>query len=178
MKGKSNKLIDKVILSLDWDTIYEVNKCFKIGIGEGISGIPGVKRKPFLDGVTKNDIKNELKNILKHVMENDLSEFIYGHWMIFWSNAEWSLDELNKIKEEMEDPEDYYDEHLIIDSTLEVIYSPQRAMAMEPMPISNIESEDSDESKLENMLKKALDKEQYELASKIRDVIKIQKNQQ
>ena len=178
MKGKSNKLMDKVILSLDWDTIYEVNKCFKIGVGEGISGIPGVKRKPFLDGVTKNDIRNELKNILKHVMENDISEFIYGHWMIFWNNAEWSLDELNKIKDEVEDAEDYYDEHLIIDSTLEVIYSPQRAMAMEPVSITSIEADDSDESKLENMLKKALDKEQYELASKIRDVIKIQKNQQ
>jgi hypothetical protein len=178
MKGKNSNLIDKVILSLDWDTIFEVNKCFKVGVGEGISGIPGLKRKPFLAGITKNDIKNELKNLLKHVIENDISEFIYGHWMIFWNNAEWSLEELNKIKDEMDDDDDYYDEHLIIDSTLEVIYSPQRAIAMEPVPITSIGTDDSDETKLEEMLKKALQNEHYELASKIRDVLKIQKNQQ
>jgi hypothetical protein len=112
------------------------------------------------------------------VIENDISEFIYGHWMIFWNNAEWSLEELNKIKDEMDDDDDYYDEHLIIDSTLEVIYSPQRAIAMEPVPITSIGTDDSDETKLEEMLKKALQNEHYELASKIRDVLKIQKNQQ
>ena len=73
MKKGNNKLIDKVISSLDWDAIYEVNKCFKHGVGDGTSAIPGVKRKPFADGITKNDIKNELKSLLKYVIENDLA---------------------------------------------------------------------------------------------------------
>jgi protein-arginine kinase activator protein McsA len=49
---------------------------------------------------------------------------------------------------------------------------------MEPVPITSIGTDDSDETKLEEMLKKALQNEHYELASKIRDVLKIQKNQQ
>jgi len=78
MKNKYSKIIDKVIASLDWDSIFEVNKCFKHGVGEGISAIPGVKRKTFSDGITKNDIKNELKGLLKYVVENDYAELIYS----------------------------------------------------------------------------------------------------
>lgn len=176
MRKGNNKLIDKVISSLDWDAIYEVNKCFKHGVGDGTSAIPGVKRKPFADGITKNDIKNELKSLLKYVIENDLAEVIYGYWMIFWNNAEWSEESISQLRdqydEDGEDDEDF--DAIILDSTLEVIYSPQRICAIENTQLKDIKREDSDMSNLESMLKKALSREQYELASKIRDVIKLQ----
>ena len=35
MRKDFQKLIDKVMQSLDWDTIYEVNKVFKFGVGGG-----------------------------------------------------------------------------------------------------------------------------------------------
>jgi len=179
MKNKNSKIIEKVISSLDWDAIFEVNKCFKHGVGEGTSAIPGVKRKPFVDGITKNDIKNELKCLLKYVIENDYSELIYGYWMIFWNNSEWAEADLKKIQEEMDDEDDPIDiGEISIDNSLEVIYSPQRTFIIEARKADgSSENDDKDVASLESMLKKALESEQYELASKIRDVIKIQKNQ-
>lgn len=177
MKKLNNKLIEKVISSLDWDAIYDVNNCFKHGVGDGTSAIPGIKRKPFADGITKSDLKNELKGLLKYVIENDLAELIYGYWMIFWNNAEWSEESINQLREQYEEEDEDPDlGDIILDSTLEVIYSPQRIFAIENSQLKNIKSEDSDINKLESMLKKALDNEQYELASKIRDVIKLQNN--
>jgi hypothetical protein len=180
MKNKHSKIIDKVISSLDWDAIFEVNKCFKHGVGEGTSAIPGVKRKPFSDGITKNDIKNELKGLLKYVVENDYAELIYGYWMIFWNNAEWAEEDIRKIREEMDDDDDEGLDlgEISIDNSLEVIYSPQRTFIVEARKSDGTtEVEDKDVVNLESMLKKALESEQYELASKIRDVIKLQKNQ-
>lgn len=175
MKKLNNKLVDKVISSLDWDAIYEVNNCFKHGVGDGTSAIPGIKRKPFADGISKSDLKNELKGLLKYVIENDLAELIYGYWMIFWNNAEWSEESINQLRDQYEGEDEDFDE-IVLDSTLEVIYSPQRVFAIENSQLKNSKSEDSDMNKLESMLKKALDNEQYELASKIRDVIKLQNN--
>lgn len=172
----NNKLVDKVISSLDWDAIYEVNNCFKHGVGDGTSAIPGIKRKPFADGITKSDLKNELKGLLKYVIENDLSELIYGYWMIFWNNAEWTEESISQLRDQYEDEDVDEFEQIVLDSTLEVIYSPQRVFAIENSQLKNIRTEDSDINKLESMLKKALDGEQYELASKIRDVIKLHKN--
>jgi hypothetical protein len=176
----NNKLVDKVISSLDWDTIYEVNNCFKHGVGDGTSAIPGIKRKPFADGVSKLDLKNELRGLLKYVIENDLSELIYGYWMIFWNNSEWTRESINDLEDQYEDSDDYddYDDfgEIGLDSTLEVIYSPQRVFAIDNSQLKSIRNEDSDINKLESMLKKALTGEQYELASKIRDVIKLHKN--
>ena len=159
MRRGNNKLIDKVISSLDWDAIYEVNKCFKHGVGDGIS---------------KNDIKNELKSLLKYVIENDLAELIYGYWMIFWNNAEWSEESINQLRDQYDDEDEEDFDAIILDSTLEVIYSPQRICAIENTQLKDLKGEDSDMSNLETMLKKALSREQYELASKIRDVIKLQ----
>jgi hypothetical protein len=172
----NNKLVDKVISSLDWDAIYEVNNCFKHGVGDGTSAIQGIKRKPFADGITKSDLKNELKSLLRYVIENDITELIYGYWMIFWNNAEWSEESINQLRDRFEDDEfDEFDD-IMLDSTLEVIYSPQRVFAVENSQIKDNKNEDSDINKLESMLKKALSSEQYELASKIRDVIKLHKN--
>jgi len=55
-----------------------------------------------------------------------------------------------------------------------VIYSPQRICLANVVGKSDYKIEETDFDKLENMLKKAIDSENYELASKIRDVIKYQ----
>jgi hypothetical protein len=178
MEKKNTKLIDKVISGLDWDSIFEVNKCFKIGVGEGTTAIAGVKRKVFSDELTKADIKSELKALLKYVIENDLAELYYGTWMIFWVNSEWI--EIETDSDDLEDDQDNEIQiSLEIDSTLEVIYSPQRICVVggagsNPKD-SNSAKEDSDVNRLESMLKKALDSEKYELASKIRDILRLQK---
>ena len=35
------KLIDKLVQSLDWDSIYTIHTAFKFGVGEGSEVIPG-----------------------------------------------------------------------------------------------------------------------------------------
>lgn len=178
MAKKTNKLIDKVISSLDWDSIYEVNKCFKIGVGEGSSVIPGIKRKVFGDNLTKADVKNELKTLLTYAIENDVAELFYGPWMIFWVNENWI--EIKPSDGEDEDDADLPEGdikasiNIDIQSSLEVIYSPQRIHII-GSPIKNdVSQEDSDLTRLEAMLKKALDSENYEVASKIKELLALQ----
>jgi hypothetical protein len=177
MKKETDKVIDKIISGMDWDVIFEVNKCFKHGVGDGVSLIPGVKRKAFADGITKTDLKNELKSLLKYVIENNIAELIYGYWMIFWNNPVWSEEYLDEIREEMEDEGEDLIGDLVIDPTLEVIYSPQRMYII----ANNIKNQDqvetTDSDTLDKMLNKALGDEKFELAAKIRDVINLQKEQ-
>ena len=177
MKKEADKVIDKVISGMDWDVIFDVNKCFKHGVGDGVSVIPGVKRKAFADGITKNDLKNELKSLLKYVIENNIPELIYGYWMIFWDNPLWTEEYLNEIKEEMEEEGDDIMGDIVLDPTLEVIYSPQRMYLIANNIKNQPETETTESDALDNMLKKALSDEKFELAAKIRDVINIQKNQ-
>ena len=164
MNKENSKLIEKTISSLDWDSICSSGKIFKFGVGEGVTAIPGMKKKNFSEEITKNEYKAELKTLLKYVVENDISELTYGPWVIFWFNSEWDLD----IEE---DEEDEIESQL--GSSVEVIYSPQRICLANVMGKLDYKIEESDFDRLENMLKKAIDSEQYELASKLRDVIKI-----
>ena len=179
MKKPNNKLIDKVISSLDWDSIIEVNKCFKIGVGEGTSVIPGIKRKVFSDTLNKHDIKSELKTLLNYAIENDIAELFYGPWMIFWVNGEWV---------ELRNDDDYDDDgddepiggdvkaglNIKFDSSLEVIYSPQRIHVIGNTEKNDLAKDESDVSRLETMLKKAIDTENFELATKIKDLLALQ----
>ena len=167
MNKENSKLIEKTISNLDWDSICNAGKVFKFGIGEGVTAIPGMKRRSFSEEITKNEYKAELKSLLKYVMENDISELIYGPWVIFWFNSEWDLDIIEDEEEENIDMDPQ------IGSSIEVIYSPQRICLVNVTGKSDYKIEESDFDKLENMLKKAIDSENYELASKIRDVIKI-----
>lgn len=182
MDKRKTKLVEKVISGLDWDSILEVNKCFKLGTGEGSTIIPGIKRKPFGESLSKNDLKNELKNLLKHVLENGISDFSYGPWLIYWTDSDWISFEGNidfyGDQEEGEEGEDSSGIRVEIDSSLEVIYSPQRIFLISPSPKNENEKENSivsDSDHLERMLKKALESEKYELASKIKDLISLQK---
>jgi hypothetical protein len=183
MRKQNNKLIDKVISSLDWDSIFEVNKSFKIGVGEGPSVIPGLKRKAFSESLTKADLKAELKALLKYVVDNDIAELFYGSWMIFWVNGEW-------IQIDMQDDDDDDDDDDVnmpgnpdtksmidvhFDSSLEVIYSPQRICVVGNSQKETTDTQgESDINRLEAMLKKALDSENYELAGKIKDLLSLQ----
>jgi hypothetical protein len=167
MNKENSKLIEKTISNLDWDSICNAGKVFKFGVGEGVTAIPGMKRRSFSEEITKNEYKAELKSLLKYVIENDISELIYGPWVIFWFNSEWDLDIIEDEEEENIDMDPQ------IGSSIEVIYSPQRICLVNVTGKSDYKIEESDFDKLENMLKKAIDSENYELASKIRDVIKI-----
>ena len=177
MKKETDKIIDKIIAGMDWDVIFEVNKCFKHGVGDGVSVIPGVKRKAFADGITKNDLKNELKSLLKYVIDNNIPELIYGYWMIFWNNPVWTEEYLNELKEEMEDEDEDLIGDIVLDPTLEVIYSPQRMYIIANNLKNKRDSEITDSDTLDKMLNKALGDEKFELAAKIRDVINLQKDQ-
>lgn len=175
-----NKLIEKIISSLDWDSILEVNRCFKLGVGEGSSVVPGIKRKVFSESLTKNDIKGELKTLLKYVVDNDIAEMFYGPWMIFWVNGDWIKLDLQEEEDESSPDGPFGDVNTEVninfDSTLEVIYSPQRITVSGTSPNNDEINEDSDANRLETMLKKALDSENYELANKIKELLALQNN--
>jgi hypothetical protein len=171
MRKDFQKLIDTTISSLDWDSIYQVHKVFKFGVGEGSEVIPGIKRKIYSESLTKNDIKNELKSLIKFAIENDVSKLAYGQWMIFWFNQEWGNIEIDQDQEldESDSPEE---EIANFDSRLEVIYSPQRICLTVNAAPSQI-SENPGYKILSDMMESALKKENYELAKKIKDILDL-----
>ncbi len=174
MRKDFQKLIDKVMQSLDWDTIYEVNKVFKFGVGGGSEVIPGLKRKPYSDALTKNDVKNELKFLLRFVINNDISKFVYGQWMIFWFNQDWDLIWEQEEGEEFDENEE---EDFKVDSRLEVFYAPQRiSLTIDARPDDSVSPESIDSMVLSQMLQKALDSENYELAGKLQELLDLKKS--
>ena len=175
-KEASKELVEKIISSLNWDDIFEVNRQFKRGIGEGSDIIPGLKRKPFDSKITKSDFKSELRSLLKHVISNNIPEFFYGNWIIIWSSPEeW---EFRSEDSEEDDPGFSF----FSNPSLEVLYAPQRIYVTLGNDISIQErgellnSQESDLSRLESMLEDAVSSENYELASKLRELINFHKN--
>lgn len=171
MKKEHSKLMEKVLQSFDWDTILEINKVLKMGTGLGSEIVPGLKKKSFSDSITKNDYKSELRSLLKHVIENHTPQMSYGNWIIYWVSDDWDI-EVNYSQEmddeEIEELEDE-DTFFIMEPHLEVIYSPQRISLKGE--ISDPITEGKDYVNLEEMLDKAVKNEDYELATKIRDLI-------
>jgi hypothetical protein len=171
MKKEHTKLVDKVIQSLDWDSIYEINKVLGVGVGMGSEVIPGIKKKPFSESLTKTDFRSELKALIKHAIKNHIPQMNYGNWIIYWVSDEWDID--LHYPEEMDDDEiDEEDEDDIIfrlEPQLEIIFAPQRISLVGE--ISEVIEEQGGTVSLEEMLEKAIQKEDYELASKIRDLI-------
>lgn len=170
MKTEHSKLMDKIIQNLDWDSILAVHKVFKRGVGEGNEVIPGLKRKVYSESLSKTDLKNELKTLIKYMVSNHIPQISYGHWIIYWINDEWDVDfsEEEDDEEELEDVEYSF----IMEPQLEVIYSPQRITLKGEASVS--ESDRREFVNLEDMLEKAIKNEDYELATKIRDLIKNQ----
>jgi hypothetical protein len=120
---------------------------------------------------------------LKYVVTNDIAEMFYGPWMIFWVNGDWIKLDLEKDEDDDDQPNNPFGEvntEVVVsfDSTLEVIYSPQRITVAGNSHHNGGVSEDSDVTRLETMLKKALDSENYELANKIKELLALQNNQE
>jgi len=178
MHKNFQKLLDKVIQSLDWDSILTIHQSFKSGIGQGSEVIPGIKRKNFDETLSKNDLKGELKTLIKFVIENDYRQYSYGHWVITWFNQEWQQEEIIEMQTEMqEDDEEFESEFFPRDSKLEVIYAPQRICLT--TNISNDEAPASaltEQIALQIMLDKALAQENYEIAQKLQEILQLTNN--
>ena len=176
---KNREFIDKVLNTIDWDLILKFYKLVGRTIGSESTQIPGIK-KISSSKLTSEDIKDEVSCIVAHVVENDKAEFFYGPWDITWVNGEWEIEiDPNSMGEESEEEPLFMP---ILELTLEISFSPMFVSGKE-MVVENYEEETgrvstkSDiKSDLEEELEKALSEENYELASKLRDVISIYKN--
>jgi hypothetical protein len=90
--------------------------------------------------------------------------------MIFWFNQDWDIEIPMEKYIEFDEDEDL--EEFSFDSRLEVFYAPQRiAITANLGSEGNTMNPDSDFSTIESMLEKALRSENYELASKLREVL-------
>lgn len=187
MKKEHKKLLDQLMKSLDWDSILEVHKAFKIGVGEGTIAIPKIKRKPFSENLKIEDLKNEFRSIVKYTIDKDMGEVQYGAWMIYWTSDEWTFDGNIHINIEGDDIEEMDEEEIeeikaevledinrFGEATLEVIFAPQR-MLISSGPIERVPAELGDDAltmgDLEYLLEEAVLKEDYEAASKIKEII-------
>jgi hypothetical protein len=192
MKKEHKKLLDQIIKGLDWDSILEVHKAFKIGVGGGSIAIPRLKRKPFSEDLKIEDLKNELKSIVKYMIDKDIAEVQYGSWIIYWTSDEWLFDTNIDINIEGEDLEDMDEEEIeeikaevledinrFGEATLEVMFAPQR-MVISSGPIERVltelEDDDLTMGELEYLLEEAVSKEDYEEASKIKEIIEKKTN--
>jgi hypothetical protein len=169
MKKEHSKLMEKVIQSFDWDSILEINRVLKIGTGMGSEIIPGIKKKVFGDSLTKNDYKTELRSLIKHTIENHLPQITYGNWIIYWVSDDWDIEMPYPIDEEDESDDDEEGVYFVMEPQLEIIYSPQRIIMKGK--ISDPIEEGKDYVNLEDLLEKAVQNEDYEQATKIRDLI-------
>ena len=95
--------------------------------------------------------------------------------MIFWVNGEWI--EIKGFDDDDDEPINSDIKaglDVNFDSSLEVIYSPQRIHVVGNPAKNSVPSSESDSTRLEEMLKKALATENYELATKIKDLLALQ----
>jgi hypothetical protein len=146
-------------------------------IGNETTQIPGIKKLQRGIKLTEEHIKEEVLNLLNHIVENDISQFIYGPWNIIWVNGEWEI-EVEGDPSESENPEDGEGEFIpLIESVLEVYFSPMVVISREVVIEEDTIEKKEETRDLERDLKKALEDENYELASRIRDLIDIYNKQ-
>lgn len=169
MEKGIQKIVDKLVQNLDWDSILMIHKAFKHGIGQGSEVIPGLKRKNYDQNLGVKDLKHELKTILKYVVENDYQSFTYGNWIVSWYNQEWNQDTI--IETLSQEDEEIEFEVELPNTKLEVIYAPQRICIS--MDTGVTPSSVSDLDTLKAMLENALAEENYEMAQKIQDILKM-----
>jgi hypothetical protein len=169
MEKGIQKIVDKLVQSLDWNSILMIHKAFKHGIGQGSEVIPGLKRKNYDQNLEVKDLKHELKTILKYVVVNDYQSFTYGNWIVSWYNQEWNQDTI--IETLSQEDEEIEFEVELPNTRLEVIYAPQRICIS--MDTGVTPSGVSDLDTLKAMLENALAEENYEMAQKIQDILKM-----
>jgi hypothetical protein len=146
-------------------------------IGTETIQISGIKKLDKKTKLTEDHIKDEVLHIINHVVENDISQYMYGPWNVIWVNGEWEMEipETDEKGNEILDGESTFVP--ILESMLEVYFSPMTVISKETV-IDDEELEDKpDGIDLTKQLEKALNEENYELASKIRDLIDIYKKQ-
>ena len=171
MEKGIQKIVDKLVQSLDWNSILLIHQAFKHGTGPGSEVIPGLKRKNYDQNLCVKDLKHELKIILKYVVENDYQSFTYGNWIVSWYNQQWNDETV--IETLSQDDEDLEFEIEMPNTKLEVIYAPQRiCITMDTGEGSN-PATTSDTDTLKMMLENALADENYEMAQKIQDILKM-----
>jgi hypothetical protein len=167
---KNKILIERVIETVDWDTILKFYKLVKREIGAETTRIPGIKKLKRGEKNSAEHIKQEVRCLINHVVENDLSEFIYGPWNILWVNGEWEIEV---------DGEDGKNSFIpILESVLELSFSPMVVISKEDLlDDEELLEIDTDRESLNRQLEKAIEEENYELAAKIKDLIEIYENQ-
>jgi hypothetical protein len=105
---------------------------------------------------------------------------MYGPWNVIWVNGEWEMEipETDENGKEIEEGESTFIP--IMESMLEVYFSPMVVVSKE-MVLTEEELDEMAEKPetidLKKQLEKALSEENYELASKLRDLIDVYNRQ-
>ncbi len=139
--------------------------------------IPGIKKLEKKVKLNEDHIKDEVLHVINHVVENDISQYMYGPWNVIWVNGEWEMEipETDENGKEIENGESTFIP--IMESMLEVYFSPMVVVSKE-MALTEEEIDEKPETvDLQKQLEKALSDENYELASKLRDLIDVYKKQ-
>lgn len=174
---KNKILINRVIDTIDWALIHKFYKLVGRTIGTETTQIPGIKKLDKKTKLTDDHIKDEVLHVVNHVVENDISQFMYGPWNVIWVNGEWEMEipETDENGKELENGESSFIP--IMESMLEVYFSPMVVVSKEMVLTEDELDEKPETADLQQQLDKALNEENYELASKLRDLIDIYKKQ-
>jgi hypothetical protein len=169
---KNRDLINRVIGSFEWGSITKIYKLMEKGIGDSTIKISGMPRIPYKK-VTEEEIKKEVTLLIEYIIENNIPHLEYGMWSILWINGEWEVEiGLDNSSEFDEEEQNVF--LPFADSRLEVNFVPQKAISQETATYpedSYQEVEESDETVLNRILDKSIKEENYELASKLKDII-------
>jgi hypothetical protein len=177
ISDKNKILINRVIDTIDWPLIHKFYKLVGRTIGTETTQIPGIKKLEKKVKINENHIKDEVLHVINHVVENDISQYMYGPWNVIWVNGEWEMEipETDENGKEIENGESTFIP--IMESMLEVYFSPMVVVSKE-MALTEEEIDEKPETvDLQKQLEKALSDENYELASKLRDLIDVYKKQ-
>ena len=178
ISSKNKILIDRVLDTIDWPLMLKFYKLVGRTVGTENVQIPGIKKLEKKVKLSQDHIRDEVNRVINHVVENDLAQYVYGPWNVIWINGEWEMEipETDENGKEMPDGESTFVP--IIESMLEVYFSPMVVVSREEvLEEGDIESEKPETSDLQRQLDKAITDENYELASKIRDLIEVYKKQ-
>jgi hypothetical protein len=174
---KNKTLISRVIDTIDWPLIHKFYKLVGRTIGTETTQIPGIKKLDKKTKLTDEHIKEEVLHVINHVVENDISQYMYGPWNVIWVNGEWEMEipETDDNGKEIENGESTFIP--IMESMLEVYFSPMVVVSRETVLTDEEIDEKPETADLQKQLDKALNDENYELASKLRDLIEVYKKQ-
>lgn len=153
------KMINDVIEDLDWRMILGFyQKLDLTWYGKDLLKKNSLqKRNPTIE-----ELQNELRSVCRFAIQKGVEEYVYDNWTIIW------LDPNNCEEDEFFDDD--------FGCQLEVLFTPTRSLAFENSVEFCEEQEQITHTEmemvlLEDMLEKALKKEDYESASKYRDKI-------